>query len=486
MSTGSETIRSDSGTVGTEGALRGFTKPRIATPRPDGHSRGRECADWARTVLGVELLPWQVWALEHGLVWDGRRWSSRTVAMMVGRQNGKTTLVGVRALAGMALFGEKRVLAAAQNRDVALDAWREALELAEDARLDVHSICRTNGRECFWIGDARYKVVSATRRGGRGLAADLVILDELREYRDWAGWAALEKTRRARPSSQVWAISNEGDEGSIVLSSIAEQGRSLADSETKSDLAYFEWSAEPERARSDPVAWQQSNPALGTLIDADTIASEAEHDDPIVFETEVLCRRVASLRPWLPLGVWEACSEQALAVPDDAQVCFALDAGPELRHSTIAVGYKRDDGRVHVEAVDAFSHDDGPVLARAAVRLAELVEVWAPSCVVTVARSRSEAAATRALEESGVELVTVNAAELVRATNAFHEATLARRLVHPVDPMTAAHVGAVTSDGPLRRRSSALDIDAAISCVLARYGALRTTAQDDAQDWVAF
>jgi hypothetical protein len=472
--------------VGGEGTLRGFTRPRIATARPPGTSRGSECIRFARDVLGVELLAWQEWALEHGLVWDGARWSSRTVAMMVGRQNGKTTLVGVRALAGMVLFGELRVLAAAQNRDVALDAWREALELAEDARLDVHDVSRTNGREAFWIGPARYKVVSATRRGGRGLAADLVILDELREYRDWSGWAALEKTRRARSSSQVWAISNEGDEGSVVLTALSEQGRALASTETPSDLAYFEWSAEPERPRNDPVAWQQSNPALGTLIDARTIASEAEHDDPIVFETEVLCRRVASLRPWLPLGVWEACGDVNLSVPDDAEVCFALDAGPELRHATIGVGYKRADGRVHVEAINGYSASDGPVLARAAERLSELVDAWQPSSVVVVARSRSEAAATRALEGCDVPIVQLNAAELVRATNAFHEATLARRIVHPADPMTAAHVGAVTSDGPLRRRSSAVDIDAAICCVLARYGALREIVRPEVQDWTAY
>ena len=109
-------------------------------------------------------------------------------------------------------------------------------------------------------------------------------------------------------SSQVWAISNEGDEGSIVLSSIAEQGRSHAETGIPSDLSWFEWSAEPDRARTDPVAWQQSNPALGYLVSADTIRSEAELDDPIVFETEVLCRRVVSLRPWLPPGVWEACA----------------------------------------------------------------------------------------------------------------------------------------------------------------------------------
>jgi hypothetical protein len=466
--------------------LIGSSSPRIATPRPRGRSRGARAVRFARDRLGLELLEWQAWCLRAGLVHAGGRWSSRTVGIMVGRQNGKTRLVTVRALAGMVLFGERRVLAAAQNRDVALDAWRDALELAEDAELEVHDVCRTNGRECFWIGDARYKVVSATRRGGRGLAADLVILDELREYRDWSGWAALEKTRRARPSSQVWAISNEGDEGSVVLEALAAQGRMAAATQVATDAAWFEWSAEAELPRTDPRAWQQANPALGTLIAGDTVASEALHDDPEVFETEVLCRRVASLRPWLPAGTWEACTEPNATVPDTAPVVFALDAGPELRHATIGVGWRRPDGRVHLEAVAGYLAVDGPVLPRAAERLAELVRHWNPGAVAVVARSGAEAAALRALEGSEVPALTVGPADLIRATNAFHEAVVARTVVHPVDPMTAAHLGAVTADGVLRRRSPAADIDAAVALVLARHAALNAPARTPAPDWVAY
>ena len=80
----------------------------------------------------------------------------------------------------MVLFGEQ-VIGAAQNRDIALEAWRDALETAEDAGLPVRNVKRTNGREEFWIGRSRYKVVSSTRRGGRGLHADLVVMDEVRE-----------------------------------------------------------------------------------------------------------------------------------------------------------------------------------------------------------------------------------------------------------------------------------------------------------------
>ena len=472
-------IRADDGENGS-------SSPRIATTRPNGRSRGPEAVAFAHDVLGLDLLPWQAWVLPNGLVWNRDRWASRTVSVMVGRQNGKTRLVTVRALVGMCVYGERSVIAAAQNRDIALDAWRDALELAEDAGLDVHDTSRTNGRECFYIGDARYKVVSATRRGGRGLSADLVICDEVREYRDFEPWAALEKTRRARKSSQVWAISNEGDEGSVVLDMLSAQGRVAAEARTPTDAAWMEWSAGPELERNDPVAWRQSNPALGHLITADTIASEAVHDDPLMFETEVLCRRVATLRPWLPPGMWDATAEPNASVPDGASVCFALDAGPELRHATITVSARRPDGREHVEAVASFLAADGPVLPRAAERLAALCADWKPLSVAVIARSASEAAALRAVEDTGTPVDAVTGAEVIRAANAFHEAVVARLLVHPPDAMTASHMGAVTADGVMRRRSPSSDIDAAMALVLVRHAVRNAPTPDPGFDWVAF
>lgn len=467
--------------------LVGSPTPRLATARPRGRSRGTTAIRFARERLGVELLPWQEWVLRAALVQDERgRWASRTVGVLVARQNGKTRLTTIRALAGMVVFGEREVLAAAQNREVAIAAWHDALELALEAELGVTNVRRTNGQESFRIGGAHYKVIANTRAAARGLSADLVIMDELREYRDSSGWAALEKTRRARVSSQAWAISNEGDEGSEVLDRLATEGRLNAATGAATDAAWFEWSAEPELERTDPRGWVQANPALGHLISAETVASEARHDDPYVFETEVLCRRVASLRPWLPAGAWESCIEPAASVPDGASVCFALDAGPELRHATVGVAWRRPDGRAHLEAVAGFLADDGPVLPRAAQRLAELVLAWPTNAVAVVARSGAEAAAVRALEGSEVPVLPISSAELVRAANAFHEATVARQIVHPGDPMTAGHFAAVTSDGVLRRRSPAADIDAAVALVLARHAAGTAPVREPAQDWVAF
>jgi hypothetical protein len=471
-----------------EGAVRlwGDPAPRVSTATPAGPERGSEAVAWAADVLGVELLPWQRLVLERSLVVAGERWASRTVGIVVARQNGKTRLMTVRALAGMVLFGELRVLAAAQSRNIAKEAWRDALELAEAAGLPVRDVRRQNGEECFWIGPARYMVAASNRNAARGQSADLVMMDEVQSHRDWEGYSALEKTRSARPSSQMWAIGTEGDDGSVVLDHLAAQGRLAADTGTGGDLAWLEWSAEPGVERTDPRGWAQANPALGHLITADTIRSELRTDPAAIFETERLCRRVASLRPWITVEAWDETADPAASVPDGVDVVFALDAGPELRHATVAVGWRRPDGRVFVEAVGGWDAATGPVLPRATEELAGLLERWATATVVVLSRSGAESAADRVTEATGTPVLRLTGADLVRAVNGFHEAVVARQIVHPADPMTTAHIAAVTSEGVLRRRSALADIDAAVAVVLARYGILNLPASAPTQDWFAY
>ena len=60
----------------------------------------------------------------------------------------------------------------------------------------------------------------------------------------------------ATASSQVWAISNEGDDGSVVLNALGEEGRAAARSGQLTDVAWFEWSAPPEVERTDPDGWR--------------------------------------------------------------------------------------------------------------------------------------------------------------------------------------------------------------------------------------
>lgn len=455
--------------------IYGSTTPRIATRRGRGRSRGAELVAFATNELGLEVLPWQAWIYDRALERLGDRWRRRTVLGLAARQNGKTKLTTIRVLGGMTLWGED-VIGAAQSRDVALESWTDALETAETAGLDVRDVKRATGRESFQIGEHRYKIASSTRGGGRGLSGDLVILDELREMVDWRAYSALEKTRRARPSSQFWSISNEGDLSSVVLHTLAGQGETWA-GDTNSPIGFYSWSAGPELERADPRGWVQANPALGYLIDIETIEQELRTDPPDVFETEVLCRPVTVIHPWLPEGIWPGCAEPRAPLPDGPGiVCLGVDAGPELRHGSIAVAWRRGEERVGVDLADAFDEADGPVLPRLAVRLAELLERWKPPGVAVEARTPGAATVARVCADvAGVDVDELAPADLGRAAAGFYDSAARRLVAHMADPVLDAAIGLCSSDraGAIpTRRSRAADIDAARAAMLAHFAVL--------------
>ena len=485
-----------------EKRLVGAPRPRIATPPGGGRARGLEAITFARDMLGIELMPWQQFVLDRACrTGPGGRWAVRTMVCIVARQNGKSLVTAVRILAGMWLWGERLIIAAAQSRDVSIESWHITTDLALEAELPVTKVLRTTGREELQITRpdgalCRYKVVSSTPSGGRGLSADLVVLDELREQKDWAAYAALDKARRARPSSQFWGISTEGDHTSVVLDNLQAAGRAAAAARTKGGpLAYFEWSAPAEVARDDRAGWAAANPALGHTINESTIEAELATDPAAVFETEVLCRRVTAVASWLPAGRWDDCAEPTATVPDDATgVCFAADAGPELRQVSICAAWRRPDGRVHVEALQTFLGPAATVQAEA--RLGELVARWKPARLATLKRGPIEALVTRvatAATPPGGDVATlfeaVSYSDLERAARAFYEAVVAKRIVHPPDPVLADQLAAAQPGEPgtmaLRRRNPSIDIEAAVAAVTVVW-ALDQAPEPRRANWVAY
>ena len=118
--------------------LLGSETPRIFTPplrelTPDT-SLGFECIAFAESVLGVTLYPWQKWLLIHILeLLPSGILRFRKVVVLVGRQNGKSTVGQVLALYFMAVLGAPRVLGTAQDLGTAEEIWQDTLDMARDA-----------------------------------------------------------------------------------------------------------------------------------------------------------------------------------------------------------------------------------------------------------------------------------------------------------------------------------------------------------------
>lgn len=348
-------------------------------------SRGFECIEFAEQILGLELMPWQRWALIHLLelkVGGGYRF--RTVLVLVARQNGKTTLMQVLALWRMFVDIDSPtglVIGTAQNLDIAEEAWQGAVDMAEstpELAAEIAHVDRASGKKALRLTSGqRYKVAAASRRGGRSLSGDLVMLDELREHQTWESWAAVSKTTMARPDPQICGFSNAGDLTSVVLSHLRTQAlAAIKDADTSSPIGLFEWSAPDGCALDDRAGWAQANPSLGHTITELAISSALATDPENVFRTEILCQWVDSIADYpIDPAAWALLEDAGSQLA--GEVVFAVDVTPSRDYGAIAVAGRRSDGVLHVEVVDVQAgtgwivdrlaglvraHDAGPVI----------------------------------------------------------------------------------------------------------------------------
>lgn len=456
-------------------ALLGSEQPRIATPPLRKLNRytslGYEVADFAREVLGVDLLPWQRRALIRGmeLLPDGS-FRFRTVLILVARQNGKSMLSTVLALYFMLVRRSELVLGTAQDLDTSEETWQNAVDLVESlpevARHKRH-VSRVNGQKSLQMTDGqRYKVKSANRKASRGMSADLILLDELREHQTWDAWGAVTKTTMARPDAQVWAFSNAGDATSVVLRYLrklahqqvgdpdginkVENASQLLESEGESDLAesddslaLLEWSAEPSSATDNRAQWAQANPALGHMITERTVTSAMRTDPERVFRTEVLCQWPAGAATGpFPAGAWEECFDEDSEIAPDSSVSVAMDVSWDRKATYIAVAGWRDDGLPHVEVVAAGSGTDWAAPWLASPERHESIRGCRPALQ---ARGAPVSNLIRPLREAGVEVTEWQGADLGRATGTIYDRVAAHRLRHRGQPpLDAAAITAVT------------------------------------------
>lgn len=365
----------------------GHTEPRIYTPplrelTPET-SLGFSVIDFANEVLGTPLYPWQEWLVIHALEIVGdlsSKWSFRFryVIVEVARQNGKTFLSEVIALWWLYMFGAPLVIGTAQSLDIAEEVWEGAVGLAEDnpdLAGEILQVKRTNGKKELRLTDnRRYKIAAASRKGGRGLSGDLVLMDELREHQNWEAWAAVTKTTLARPNAIVWCMSNAGDATSVVLRHLRLNAHKLLgdpdgaaralgmlgdpDDEVtpieETDIGLFEWSAPPKCDIYNEEGWAYANPSMNIGgITSRAIRASAQADDEDKFRTECLCQWIeAAIDPPFPVGAWEAGKDENSYIAQDSELYWGVDISEDRTHAAISVCGLRPDRKWHVEVAE--------------------------------------------------------------------------------------------------------------------------------------
>jgi len=460
---------------------KGSTKPRLQNAPLRGNSRVGEVVEWLSQLKDengepMKLLPWQEYVLDDMLKVDkDNKWIRKTNLLLIARQSGKTHLARIRILAGLFIFGERSIVAMSSNRGMALDTFRKVCDVIEGNPLlaaQVKQIRVANGQESIeLLSGARYEIVAATRDGSRGKTADLLFVDELREISDEA-WTAAKPITRARPNSQILLTSNAGDAFSTVLNNLRER----ALSHPPKSLGFWEYSADDFSKITDKDAWYQANPALGYIVDEETIAEAIATSTPEASRTETLCQWVSALKsPW-PYRAFEDLTVQDLKLEPGRLTIFGMDISVSKKQASLVAGQIMDDGKIGVGVVAQFESQVAIDELKMAVEVAEWAKQYRPR-LICFDKYSSMSVAER-LAQSGYKIQDMSGQVFYQACSDLLDAIVNSRLIHAgqeslVNSMNNCAAKETDAGWRIVRRKSAGDVSAAISLAMVAHQLLK-------------
>lgn len=355
--------------------VKGKTEPRLYTPPlrelTEDTSLGFLCISYAEVELKEKLYPWQKWALIHALEITGDlqkewRFRFRTILFMIARQNGKTKLSYIIASFFMNVLEAESIFGTSLSLDKAEEVWESVIAAQESnpaLSKSIERVARTNGNKRLILKNgSTYKVGAPTRRAGRGDSNDLVLLDEIREQRDFEVMAAATASTVAKPNGVIICFSNAGDPDSIVLRQLRSTALERITGDKAADfggdidgdnLGLFEWSS-PEGASTDDFeALSYANPALGygRLTERALMASRQTLPEN-KFRSECMCQQVETILPApFPDGAWEAGIDETSCIAPESEIYYGIDMSQDRTWVSIAVCGLREDGNAHIEVV---------------------------------------------------------------------------------------------------------------------------------------
>lgn len=372
--------------------LLGRREPRLSLVPEGDLARGEKAVAFARWC-GMTLWPWQEDFLRDMCRTTPKGiFSARNVLGVISRQNGKGEVLVARELAGIYLFGEKTIFHSAHFMDTAIDAQKRLWEVIEaheglmswweDQGLGRPRKQTGNGKESIIFphdkkSSAMIYFRTRTKKSGRGLSVDLLILDECFDLPQEI-YNSLSKLTRAKPNAQTIYISSPVNTDQHSHGAIFSAKRWAAIDGAPRTM-FKEWSPDEGDDPFSPETWAKCNPSLvdegpGALLeDIEDEALGAKKSAVMLesFMVETLGQgnwvpRDSELREAEPLVDLDAWGTMVGAVSSpDPKVALGIGATPDgVGASLVVAAFEQD---VVVLSVHPLVEFDRGVLVDAVV-----------------------------------------------------------------------------------------------------------------------
>lgn len=311
----------------------------------------------------------------------------RETLFLVGRKNGKSTL-----LAALALYllvadyeGAAEIYSVATKKDQARKTLTEAVNMIKQSP-ELRAVIKKRRNDVYFPASAsKFEALASDSNTLDGLNSHAVIIDELHAIRDRNLYEVMKQSTSSRRQPLVIMITTSGTVRESVFDNLYGLACDIADGRIEDDSflpVLYELDARAEW--TDPRAWPKANPGLGTIKQYATLAAFVDRAKKNPEDLPgVLCKDFnvpeTSAAAWLS---FETIRNDATFDMKDVYNTYAiggcdLSATTDLTCATLLIRRSREEDTVYVlqqyflperriEQLDEHNSNEAPYKAWAA------------------------------------------------------------------------------------------------------------------------
>ncbi len=282
----------------------------------------------------------------------------RETLFLVGRKNGKSTLLAALALYMLVADyeGAAEIYSVATKKDQARKTLTEAVNMVKQSP-ELRAIIKKRRNDIYFPATAStFEALASDSNTLDGLNSHAVIIDELHAIRDRNLYEVMKQSTSSRRQPLVIMITTSGTVRESVFDNLYGLACDIADGKVTEDTflpVLYELDARAEW--TDPQAWIKANPGLGTIKQYATLAAFVERAKKNPEDLPgVLCKDFNV--PETSASVWlsfEDIKNDATFTMQDVYNTYAiggcdLSATTDLTCATLLIRRSRKDETVYV------------------------------------------------------------------------------------------------------------------------------------------
>lgn len=282
----------------------------------------------------------------------------RETLFLVGRKNGKSTLLAALALYMLVADyeGAAEIYSVATKKDQARKTLTEAVNMVKQSP-ELRAIIKKRRNDIYFPATAStFEALASDSNTLDGLNSHAVIIDELHAIRDRNLYEVMKQSTSSRRQPLVIMITTSGTVRESVFDNLYGLACDIADGKVTEDTFLPVLYELDERAEwTDPQAWIKANPGLGTIKQYATLAAFVERAKKNPEDLPgVLCKDFNV--PETSASVWlsfEDVKNDATFTMQDVYNTYAiggcdLSATTDLTCATLLIRRSREDETVYV------------------------------------------------------------------------------------------------------------------------------------------